>query len=169
MPDKTPPYTVVKDSREQNGYNFEKFTGRFTSCAGMIVEKLETGDYSLLGMEDKLCIERKASVSELAINLGKDKYRFLAEIDRMKAFPFKFLILEFSLDDLNKFPEGSNIPEEKWKSIVITSKYMIKMLVEFQMYYGIQVLFCGDKKNAKFMVNSILKRVNEHYTTGRKS
>jgi ribosomal protein S2 len=66
------------------------------------------------------------------------------------------------------FPEGSNIPQEKWPSIVMTNKYMLKMLTEFQMYNGIHVLFCGNKKNAKLMINSILKRVNEHYTTGRK-
>jgi hypothetical protein len=165
---KAPPYTVIKDTREQDGYIFEKFTGRYTSCRGMIVKKIDTGDYTLLGMEDKLCIERKASVSELAINLGKDKRRFLDEIERMKSFPYKFLILEFSLEDLMIFPEGSNIPQEKWPSIVMTNKYMLKMLTEFQMYNGIHVLFCGNKKNAKLMINSILKRVNEHYTTGRK-
>jgi ERCC4-type nuclease len=169
MPDKSPPYTVIKDTREQDGYFFEKFTGRYTSCNGMVLQKLDTGDYTLVGLEDKLCIERKASVSELAINLGKDKRRFLDEIDRMKPFPFKFLILEFSLEDLNLFPEGSDIPKEKWSSIVITNKYMLKMLVEFQMYYGIHVLFCGNKKNAKLMINSILKRVNEHYSVGRKT
>lgn len=165
---KSPPYTVVKDTREQNGYTFEKFSGRYTSCKGMVLKKLDTGDYTLLGLEDKLCIERKASVAELAINLGKDKFRFLDEIERMKPFPFKFLILEFSLDDLNRFPDGSDIPQEKWPSVVVSNKYMLKMLVEFQMYNGINVLFCNDKKNAKLMINSILKRVNEHYTVGRK-
>jgi hypothetical protein len=169
MPDKAPAYTVIRDTREQEGYTFEKFTGRYTSCNGMIVKKLDTGDYSLLGLEDKLCIERKGKVSELAINLGKDKYRFLREIERMKDFPFKFLILEFSLQDLMNFPEGSDIPEDKWDSIKITNKYMLKMLIEFQMYDNVHVIFCGDRKNAKLIINSILKRVNEHYTIGRKT
>ena len=97
---KAPPYTVIKDTREQDGYTFEKFNGRYTSCEGMIVRKLDTGDYSLVGLEDKLCIERKGRISELAINLGKDKRRFMDEITRMKEFPFKFLILEFSLEDV---------------------------------------------------------------------
>lgn len=168
MPYKAPPYTVVKDSREQDGFTFEKFDGRYTSCNGMVIKKLDTGDYSLLGLEDKLCIERKGSVSELATNLGKDKYRFMREIERMKDFEFKFIILEFSLENLMIFPEGSEIPEDKWGSIKITNKYMLKMLIEFQMYDGIHVLFCGNRKNAKLIINSILKRVNEHYTTGRK-
>jgi len=165
---KAPPYTVIKDTREQEGYTFERFNGRYTSCEGMVVRKLETGDYSLVGLEDKLCIERKGSISELAINLGKDKRRFMDEIERMKDFPFKFIILEFSLEDVMNFPEGSSIPEEKWDSIVITNKYMLKMLIEFQMYDGIHVMFCGNRKNSKLVINSILKRVNEFYSVGRK-
>ncbi len=166
---KAPAYTVIKDTREQDGYTFERFTGRYTSCNGMVVKKLDTGDYSLEGLEDKLCIERKGRVSELAINLGKDKRRFLAEIERMKDFEFKFLVLEFSLEDIMDFPERSEIPKEKWSSIVITNKYMLKMLVEFQMYDNIHVIFAGNRKNAKLLINSILKRVNEHYTIGRKA
>ena len=134
----------------------------------MVVRKLDTGDYSIEGLEDKVCIERKARVSELAINLGKDKRRFMNEIERMKDFPFKFLILEFSLEDVMDFPERSDIPEEKWDSIVITNKYMLKMLIEFQMYDDIHVIFCGNRKNAKLVVSSILKRVNEFYSIGRK-
>lgn len=165
---KAPPYTVIKDTREQDGYTFEKFNGRYTSCEGMIVRKLDTGDYSLVGLEDKLCIERKGRISELAINLGKDKRRFMDEITRMKEFPFKFLVLEFSLEDVMNFPEGSDIPKDKWGSIVITNKYMLKMLIEFQMYDNIHVILCGNRKNAKLVINSILKRVNEYYSIGRK-
>ena len=161
-------YTVIKDSREQEGYTFTPFSGRYHTCTGMVVKKLDTGDYSLEGLEDKICIERKASVSELAINLGKDKKRFMAEVERMKEFPHKFLVLEFSLTDLMNFPEGSDIPEKKWSSIVITNKYLLKMLIEFQMYDDIHVIFCDSKAKAKLIVSSILKRVNEQYTIGRK-
>ena len=165
---KAPSYTIIKDTREQDGYTFEPFNGRYHTCKGMVVKKLDTGDYSLEGLEDKICIERKASVSELAINLGKDKHRFMAEVERMKDFPHKFLILEFSLTDLMRFPEGSDIPEEKWSSVVITNKYMLKMLVEFQMYNDVHVIFCDGRAKAKLVVSSILKRINEQYTIGRK-
>ncbi len=168
MPSKAPPYTVIKDTREQLGYTFEKFNGRYTSCEGMVVRKLDTGDYSLVGLEDKLCIERKGSISELAINLGKDKHRFMDEIKRMKDFAFKFIILEFTLEDVMNFPESSDIPEKKWDSIVVSNEYMLKMLIEFQMYDDIHVIFCGNRKNAKLTINSILKRVNEYYSIGRK-
>ena len=42
-----PDFTVIKDTREQEGYHFSKYN----KCAGMVERKLDTGDYSLEGME----------------------------------------------------------------------------------------------------------------------
>jgi hypothetical protein len=159
-----PPFTVVKDTREQDGYFFSEFN----TCAGMIDQKLDTGDYSILGMEDKICIERKGCVEELAVNLGQKKHAFLAEIERMTPFPHKFIVLEFSLEDLIKFPDETRIPVKNKASLKITGKYMLKCLFEFQLYNNVQILFCGNKYNAFLAVSSILKRVNEMYTIGRK-
>ena len=159
-----PDFLVIKDTREQDGYFFSKYG----SCAGMIERKLDTGDYAIQGQEDKVCIERKGCIEELAINLGQKKHAFLNEIERMKEFPHKFLVLEFSLQDLVDFPENSRIPESKKAYVKITGKYMLKCLMEFQLHDGVHVLFCGNKHNAFLTVSSILKRVNEMYTVGRK-
>ena len=159
-----PPFTVIKDTREQDGYFFSEFN----TCAGMIDQKLDTGDYSILGMEDKICIERKGCVEELAVNLGQKKHAFLAEVERMTPFPHKFIVLEFSLEDLIKFPDETRIPVKNKGTLKITGKYMLKCLFEFQLYNNVQILFCGNKYNAFLAVSSILKRVNEMYTIGRK-
>lgn len=159
-----PPFTVIKDTREQDGYYFSAFN----TCAGMIEHKLDTGDYTIQGLEDKICIERKGCVEELAVNLGQKKHAFLNEIDRMKDFPHKFLILEFSLEDLLKFPDETRIPIKNKASLKITGKYMIKCLMEFALYNNVQVLFCGNKHNAFLAVSSLFKRINEMYTIGRK-
>ena len=159
-----PPFTVIKDTREQDGYFFSEFN----TCAGMIDKELDTGDYSILGMEDKICIERKGCVEELAVNLGQKKHAFLAEVERMTPFPHKFIVLEFSLEDLIKFPDETRIPVKNKAALKITGKYMLKCLFEFQLYSNVQILFCGNKYNAFLAVSSILKRVNEMYTIGRK-
>ena len=158
---KSKPFTIIKDTREQEGYTFESSSSRYHTCNGMITRKLDTGDYSIEGLEDKLCIERKASVVEFANNVGHDQVRFLKEIERMKEFPYKFMIFEFSLTDLMNFPEGSSIPEEDWGKLKVTNKFMLKMIMEFQLFSDIHVLFCDSKKNAKWAVLSIIKRVNE--------
>lgn len=160
---KAPQYVVVKDTREQEGYFFNEFN----TCKGMVERKLDTGDYSIDGLEDKICIERKGCIEELAVNLGQKKHAFLDEIERMKTFDHKFLILEFALEDLLKFPDESRIPNKNKSSLKITGKYILKCLMEFQIYDGIQVVFCGNKHNAFLLVSSLLKRLNEKYTTGK--
>lgn len=157
-------YYIIRDTREQEGYFFKEYG----NCCGTIDEKLDTGDYSIKGLEDKLCIERKGCVEELAVNLGQKKYAFLAEIERMSEFPHKFLVLEFSVEDLVKFPDETRIPLKNKSLVKITGKYMLKCLMEFMMYNNVQVLFCGNKYNAFLVVSSILKRIHEMYTTGRK-
>ena len=68
----------------------------------MIDRKLDTGDYSIEGLEDKICIERKGCVEELAINLGSKKKTFLKEIERMESFPSQVYGVKFTLEDLIK-------------------------------------------------------------------
>ncbi len=160
-----PDFTVIKDTREQDGYYFSKFN----TCAGMVEHKLDTGDYSIQGFEDKICVERKGCVEELAINLGSKKHAFMNEIERMKDFPHKYIVLEFDLEDLLKFPKETRIPIKNKASVKITGRYMLKCLVEFELYNDVHVLFCGDKHTAFLAVSSIFKRINEMYTIGRKS
>ncbi len=83
-------YTVIKDTREQDGWFFSPYD----KCEGMEVETLHTGDYTLKGFDDIVCVERKASVSEIAMNLGRKKKPFQNEMERMKDFQFSFLICE---------------------------------------------------------------------------
>ena len=87
-------YTVIKDTREQDGWFFSSND----KCAGMEIGTLHTGDYTMKGFEDVVCIERKASVSEIAMNLGRKKKPFQEEMERMRDFQFSFLILEFEFE-----------------------------------------------------------------------
>ena len=66
-------FKVIKDTREQEGYYFSEYG----TCLGMVERKLDTGDYSIEGLEDLICIERKGCAEELAQNLGQKKHAFL--------------------------------------------------------------------------------------------
>jgi len=148
-------FLVIRDTREKDGWYFKESN----YCQGMIDQKLDTGDYSVQGLEDELCIERKGSVSEIANNIV-DK-RFDRELDRMKEFKYKFLILEFGIKDIMSFPEGSDIPRAKWNKIRIKGSFILKRLAEIQTKYDIHVVACEDKACAWHMTSSIMKRVFE--------
>ena len=90
MPDKKYSFNIIIDTREQKPWTF-------AGC-DTINRKLDTGDYSIEGLEHLLCIERKNSVSEIANNISES--RFKAEILRMNDYLHKFILLEFSLTDV---------------------------------------------------------------------
>jgi hypothetical protein len=152
-------YYVIKDTREKNGYKFSEFE----RCLGTVQKRLETGDYSIDGLEELICIERKASVEEIAHNLGQEKERFHREIERMAKYKYRFIILEFSIQDLLDFPEKTKIPESLKKSVRVHGKFILKKLMEFQVNNDINVIFAGDKNNGFYFVASLLKRLSEKH------
>lgn len=146
---------IVRDTREKTGYwEFEKFE--------MVNAALKTGDYTIQGLEDVLCIERKRSVSEVCFNITDD--RFKRELERMKDFPYKFIILEFSIDDIMAYPVGSDIPKFRWASLKIKGPFLMSALAQIQVKYGIHVIFAGDKNNAMLMASNIMKRIYDLHT-----
>jgi len=123
--------------------------------------KLDTGDYSVRGLEDYLCIERKKSVSELASNITEK--RFTNELERMAEFPHKFLILEFDYRHIEDFPEGCHLPKKVKRKIKVTSNFIMRRLSEIQMTYDIHVIPCGNVNYAEQVAATIIKRINEKY------
>ena len=124
----------------------------------IVRSKLDTGDYSILGLETYLCIERKASVSEFATNVFEA--RFDRELQRMKTYKYAFVLLEFDLYSLLKFPEESGLSKGIKRRIKYNGKLLLKKLTEFQCKYpNIHFIFCGD--NILDYLYSICKRVIE--------
>lgn len=148
-------YRVIIDTREKIYYQFSESD----SCKGWIRGKLDTGDYSLEGYEDKLCIERKRNTGEFCTNCLEK--RFENELERMKKYKYSFVLCEFSLTDIIEFPINSGIPSSKWNSLKITGNFLLKKLNEFQVKYHSNFVFCDNALNAQKMLNSIFKRVCE--------
>lgn len=144
-------FSIIVDTREQKPWSF-------AGC-NTINRKLDTGDYSIDGLEDILCIERKNSVSEIANNISET--RFKAEIIRMQEYLYKYILLEFSLQDVLNYPVGSTVPRHMWSRIKIKPAFILKYITEMQIKHNIHVLFCDNPSAANEIAFSICKRVNE--------
>lgn len=144
-------FKVIIDTREQQPWIFERTTAEN--------KKLDTGDYSVEGYEDILCIERKKSVSEIANNITESRFKDV--IERMNNYKYSFLILEFNLNDIYRYPVGSNVPKHMWNKIKISSGFIIKNLLELQLKNNIKVLFCDNATNASRIALSLMKKVYE--------
>jgi len=152
-------FKIVQDTREKIPLDFSFYS----DCTSVEIRKLDTGDYSAVGYEDKVYIERKRSTSEIAINFGTDNARWYRELERMSKVKFKYVVCEFSVEDVLSFPKNSGIPKEKWKGLRFNGKYLYKIMKETEAKYNVKFLFCNDAQEAAEKVFELLKRVVEYY------
>jgi len=143
-------FTIIIDTREQQPWSFDHYV--------TANKKLDTGDYSIEGLENIVAIERKKSVSEFANNVTESRFKDV--IDRLSHIKYSFLLLEFNLEDILIYPIGSNVPKKMWDKIKISPAFIMKHILELQMFNNIKVVFCGDSSNAEKMAEYILKKVN---------
>lgn len=153
-------YTVLRDTREQKGWVFD--AGK--NCGGTVVRTLKTGDYTLLGYEHLLAVERKGSVVELIGNLThKDKWAcFKGELERMEAFPAAFIVCEFTLDDVLAYPEGAGLPPSVRRRIRVSPQFYLKRLLEIELHFKAKLKLVGPLRGKEY-VSSLFKRVVERW------
>jgi DNA excision repair protein ERCC-4 len=152
---------IVIDSREPAPSPWEPY---FT--VPTMRGTLQTGDYSLLGCESLISVERK-SINDLVACFCAERERFVRELQRFQAIPTRFIICEGRYEDLlaGRFHSQMN-PKSAFESGVA-------LMVRF----GIPLLMAGDTATAGRLCESILMRwVKEHAkvlslieTAGRKA
>lgn len=160
-------YTVVRDTREKEGQGWVFSPNE--RCAGTVIKKLDVGDYALEGYESLFVIERKGSVSEFCANLNQerfvgdfDKFKFAkkqSEINRLQVIQYPYLLLEFTVEDLLKYPNIPEIPKFLRKKIRFKGYAALKKVIELEMNYKTRIIFCGD--SGKEVASSICKRMIE--------
>ena len=89
---------IIQDSREQAPYAFNA-----PRYAGTVVEvgTLQTGDYSLHGLTDRIALERK-SLSDLCGTLTAGRERFKRECERGRGLEYFALMIEASMPEVRQ-------------------------------------------------------------------
>lgn len=142
-------YTIIVDTREQQPWEFSHYT--------TASEKLDTGDYSIKGLENIIAIERKKNVSEIAANIVESRFKDV--LDRMKQVKYPFILLEFSLKDVLIYPIGSNVPKHMWDKIKISSNFILKNITDWEIEHNIKVFFCGSASNAERLATYLFNKI----------
>jgi DNA excision repair protein ERCC-4 len=105
------PFYVVVDNQEQLPY---RFTGieqgnpsRLLVVRTITDRHLPTGDYSIQGFEDKICIERK-SFSDWVGSIGGEHEREKRKAERMSSFEYAAYVIEADWETMvRKWPASS--------------------------------------------------------------
>ena len=127
------PFTIIVDTREQQPWEF----GLHTTSR----KKLDTGEYSIEGLEQLLTIERKKSVSEIANNITESRFKDV--LQRMSIIPYKLLpklgvieLMYFCVMWMNSFPVKSEI-SEKWSPREIVSRHKLDAKIHYKVPFGV--------------------------------
>ena len=146
---------ILYDSREKHPYSSfcDKF-GNYLECRKV---KLDTGDYSIEGLENILVIERKGSLVEFANNIMQD--RFDKELERIQSFPFRYIILEFDMDEVMGYPFNQKLPKRVKMGIKIRGSYILRKIIEYQEKYGVYIIMSGShgKETAMAILKNVLR------------
>ena len=134
---------IVIDSREQLPYTFG---GRVET----VRLGLETGDYSLLGHESTIVVERK-SLPDYVQSLTAGRARFLRECERLQAMPIRAIVVEGSFDD---------IVNARYDSLA-TPQSIIGSTIKLITDYGLPVVLAGCRAYAERFVERFLTRHHE--------
>lgn len=120
----TLPFTVVVDTREQHPWAFRGFRhDADRNNVPMVVpvehRALDTGDYSISGLEQRIAIERK-SLEDLYNTVIHGRDRFKRELDRMRSRDCSAVIIESGLlAAMNNPPANTKIkPKSVYRSIL---------------------------------------------------
>lgn len=146
-------HTIIRDTREKDGCGW-KFRAS-PNCAGMEIEKLDTGDYSVKGFEHLIMVERK-SIGDLWGTLTAGKERFINEMERARIIPARYLIIEGNVGDIDKGYKYSKVSPE----------FIHGYLISLQVKYGIHVVFAGRQDQAQTYARRLLLKLARYCTEG---
>lgn len=139
------PFVVAIDTREQKPWSFGPRAA--TERVG-----LATGDYSVVGLEDDVAIERK-SIADLVGSLTQGRDRFFREMDRLRAFEMKAVIVEGTVRD---------IQEHRYVSRVSPSAVLGSALT-IPTDYGIPLWWGGTREWSARAAYWILRRAADRH------
>lgn len=144
-----PKPTVIIDSAEHMGYTFGRFTNWF---AGTISKRLSVGDYTLLGMEDEIAVERK-TLPDLVSSIIAKRSDFISKCERLSSFKKKCFVIEGTLGLLKTPYEQS----EAHPNAVLGS------IIAAQERWGIPIYFLDNFLLAEEFVASMLSKYHAYH------
>ena len=137
---------IVTDTREQLPFFFDSLDD-----VVVVRKTLPTGDYSLLGHENDVTVERK-SLADLVACLSRERPRFMRELERMRTYRSAVVVVEEPQQHLQQGLYHSEMtPKSAWQSVV-------SIMQEYRLPFA----FCDGRDAAERFVYDFLRHYQRH-------
>jgi DNA excision repair protein ERCC-4 len=136
---------AICDTREQTPLDLEQHG------IEVVREKLDFGDYSLKypNMRNYLSIERK-TLQDFVACCGKERDRFMREIQALKGFRYKAILCEFRLEELHS---------GRWRSMI--SSRCVSRTIARLMVNDIPFIHCDNSESASRHLSDLLHVISK--------
>ncbi|MFO0919660.1 MAG: ERCC4 domain-containing protein [Planctomycetaceae bacterium] len=138
------PFTVIADTREQAPFGFMSIE----PWDKIEVESraLQTGDYSIVGFESVISVERK-SVSDFYHSIGSDRERFEREMVRLQQMEFAAVVIEGNWKELLI---------DRPDTIQMSAKSASNTIYSWSVRYGVHFWTCDGRRHAELTTFRLL-------------
>lgn len=131
---------IIQDTREQRPWQFPPYVQVTTAT-------LKDGDYTVQGYEDSIRVERK-SLEDLASCLcDKELRRFCGQLQRMRKYKYRSLIVEGTIQDMLSGCYRSPLPPDK----------VITRLMDVTCRFKILLFIAGHKKSSAKVAEQFMR------------
>lgn len=133
-------FTIVIDTREQLPYTFGCQTQR---------RKLEAGDYSVAGFEDRIAVERK-SLTDFVHTVIHEAPRFRAELGKLSQCALSCVVVEADLDDVLRGVRQADLR-------LVTPAAVLGAALHIAVHHHVPVYWCGSRQAACAFTEAFLR------------
>lgn len=152
------PIKIIMDDREKKRTYDQEYLGNEFSVER---KRLQTGDYTIKSLKDRVCIEKKSGWEEIVGNLKTkaNRERFKDELRRMETFSVRLLVVH---SDLSKIPL-TDLRFAKGFKYSSLEDWVINTVLE----HNVQILPVGHYETARPMIRKLFKDIMLHHKEGR--
>jgi len=137
-------FIIKIDTREKLPYSFIDIE----PMSKIIYGKLDTGDYSVAGLENNVCVERK-SMADLFGSVGNGRARFEREMQRLSAFDYAAIVVE---SDIQTWFMNPPIRSK------MNPKSVFRTVIAWSQRYNVHIWPMFNRQAAEKITYLILKR-----------
>jgi ERCC4-type nuclease len=132
------PFTFICDTRERQPYGFSART---------TLKALDAGDYSVVGHEAEIAVERK-SLDDFVNTVIRARARFHDELKKLARYRFACIVVEASFQDI--LSEGYTSGATGFS----VAQAAMSIIVDWH----VPIFFCGDRQGAREFTTMFLQR-----------
>ena len=136
---------IAIDTREQQPYTYP----------GAEVKTLPSGDYSIVGLEGLVTVERKTK-ADAYCSLGCERARFRREVERLAGYDYAAIVIEDTAPGFLRRPAYSKM----------NPRSAMSTLLAWSVRYGVHVFFAGDRDHAQALTRKLLEMYWRYHREG---